>query len=84
MHCGLAWSLLHLLTAASGPVLGCWVHQEYLKRPVRVKVGRVSSPTANVTQTLEKVAEKDKARDPLHLKLVLLLPASSAAKPLFA
>lgn len=34
--------------------------QEYLCDPIRVKVGRVSSPTANVTQTLEKVTEKEK------------------------
>ena len=34
--------------------------QEYLTNPVRVKVGRVSSPTANVTQNLEKITEKEK------------------------
>uniref|UniRef100_A0A7I4FAT6 RNA helicase n=1 Tax=Physcomitrium patens TaxID=3218 RepID=A0A7I4FAT6_PHYPA len=34
--------------------------QEYLNKPVRVKVGRVSSPTANVTQNLEKITEKEK------------------------
>ncbi len=34
--------------------------QEYLSKPVRVKVGRVSSPTANVAQTLEKVTDKEK------------------------
>ncbi|CAM6017881.1 unnamed protein product [Sphagnum balticum] len=34
--------------------------QEYLSQPVRVKVGRVSSPTANVSQNLEKVADKEK------------------------
>ncbi|XP_021806842.1 DEAD-box ATP-dependent RNA helicase 20-like isoform X1 [Prunus avium] len=34
--------------------------QEYLTNPVQVKVGKVSSPTANVTQTLEKVSESEK------------------------
>ncbi|KAG0605379.1 hypothetical protein M758_9G054100 [Ceratodon purpureus] len=34
--------------------------QEYLNDPIRVKVGRVSSPTANVTQNLEKITEKEK------------------------
>eukprot|EP00850_Spirogloea_muscicola_P003264 SM000013S26433 [mRNA] locus=s13:288468:293676:- [translate_table: standard] len=34
--------------------------QEYLNQPVRVKVGRVSSPTANVSQVLEKCTDKDK------------------------
>ncbi|KAM1899993.1 hypothetical protein ACFX14_028984 [Malus domestica] len=34
--------------------------QEYLTKPVQVKVGKVSSPTANVTQTLEKVPESEK------------------------
>lgn len=34
--------------------------QEYLTNPVQVKVGKVSSPTANVSQILEKVSESDK------------------------
>ncbi|GBG84216.1 hypothetical protein CBR_g38188 [Chara braunii] len=34
--------------------------QEYLDKPVRVKVGTVSCPTANVAQYLEKVPDKDK------------------------
>ncbi|CAN6697303.1 unnamed protein product [Malus baccata var. baccata] len=34
--------------------------QEYLTKPVQVKVGKVSSPTTNVTQTLEKVPESEK------------------------
>ncbi|EFJ32009.1 hypothetical protein SELMODRAFT_75384 [Selaginella moellendorffii] len=34
--------------------------QEYLTKPVQVKVGKVSSPTSNVLQSLEKVDEKDK------------------------
>jgi ATP-dependent RNA helicase DDX5/DBP2 len=34
--------------------------QEYLRKPVQVKVGKVSSPTANVSQMLEKVPEPEK------------------------
>lgn len=34
--------------------------QDYLTNPVRVKVGQVSSPTANVTQILEKVSDQEK------------------------
>lgn len=34
--------------------------QEYLNDPVQVKVGKVSSPTANVSQVLEKVIESEK------------------------
>lgn len=37
-----------------------WLLQDYLTNPVRIKVGKVSSPTANVSQTLEKVPENDK------------------------
>lgn len=48
--------------------------QEYLRDPVRVKVGRVSSPTQNVTQTLEKVVDKEKVD-----KLLQLLVEESAA-----
>mmetsp|Transcript_10958 Transcript_10958/g.22807 ORF Transcript_10958/g.22807 Transcript_10958/m.22807 type:complete len:289 (+) Transcript_10958:3-869(+) len=33
---------------------------EYLKKPVRVKVGAVSRPTANVVQHLQKTTEPDK------------------------
>lgn len=35
-------------------------YQEYLASPVQVKVGKVSSPTANVCQTLVKVSENEK------------------------
>ena len=35
-------------------------YQEYLTNPVQVKVGKVSSPTANVAQILEKVLENEK------------------------
>ncbi|KAM7496348.1 hypothetical protein LguiA_020762 [Lonicera macranthoides] len=34
--------------------------QEYLTKPVQVKVGKVSSPTANVSQILEKMPETEK------------------------
>lgn len=34
--------------------------QEYLADPVRVKVGKVSSPTENVIQILLKVSESEK------------------------
>ncbi|KAI9118267.1 hypothetical protein K1719_010599 [Acacia pycnantha] len=34
--------------------------KEYLASPVQVKVGKVSSPTANVCQTLVKVSENEK------------------------
>ncbi|XP_025888827.1 DEAD-box ATP-dependent RNA helicase 20 isoform X2 [Solanum lycopersicum] len=36
------------------------IREDYLTNPVRIKVGKVSSPTANVSQTLEKVPENDK------------------------
>eukprot|EP00897_Mesotaenium_endlicherianum_P009468 jgi/Mesen1/854/ME000112S10995 len=50
--------------------------QEYLNAPVRIKVGRVSSPTANVSQVLDKVADKDK----LDKLLQLLVEESAAAE----
>lgn len=34
--------------------------QEYLASPVQVKVGKVSSPTTNVSQTLVKISENEK------------------------
>ena len=34
--------------------------QDYLSNPVQVKVGKVSSPTANVCQVLEKASESEK------------------------
>eukprot|EP01018_Ginkgo_biloba_P004560 Gb_40721 [translate_table: standard] len=50
--------------------------QEYLNKPVQVKVGKVSSPTANVSQLLEKVSEGEKT-DRL---LALLVEESSQAE----
>ncbi|XP_057789815.1 DEAD-box ATP-dependent RNA helicase 20-like [Salvia miltiorrhiza] len=49
-----------LLFSATMPVEIEELAQEYLTDPVRVKVGKVSSPTANVSQILEKVPENEK------------------------
>ncbi|KAL8531300.1 hypothetical protein ACS0TY_008062 [Phlomoides rotata] len=49
-----------LLFSATMPVEIEELAQEYLTNPVRVKVGKVSSPTANVSQILEKVTENEK------------------------
>ncbi|KAL0297999.1 UNVERIFIED_CONTAM: ATP-dependent RNA helicase DBP2 [Sesamum angustifolium] len=49
-----------LLFSATMPVEIEELAQEYLTNPVRVKVGKVSSPTANVSQILEKVPENEK------------------------
>lgn len=50
--------------------------QEYLSSPVQVKVGKVSSPTANVSQSLNKVTDDEKVD---HL-LALLVEESSQAE----
>ncbi|XP_047943469.1 DEAD-box ATP-dependent RNA helicase 20-like [Salvia hispanica] len=49
-----------LLFSATMPVEIEELAQEYLTDPVRIKVGKVSSPTANVSQVLEKVPENEK------------------------
>lgn len=49
-----------LLFSATMPAEIEALAQDYLTNPVRIKVGKVSSPTANVSQTLEKVPENDK------------------------
>ncbi|KAF6143032.1 hypothetical protein GIB67_041100 [Kingdonia uniflora] len=49
-----------LLFSATMPVEIETLAQEYLTSPVQVKVGKVSSPTANVSQLLEKVADNEK------------------------
>ncbi|XP_051142874.1 DEAD-box ATP-dependent RNA helicase 20-like [Andrographis paniculata] len=49
-----------LLFSATMPVEIEELAQEYLTNPVRVRVGKVSSPTANVSQNLEKVPENEK------------------------
>ncbi|XP_027091432.1 DEAD-box ATP-dependent RNA helicase 20 isoform X1 [Coffea arabica] len=49
-----------LLFSATMPVEIEMLAQEYLTNPVQVKVGKVSCPTANVLQSLEKVPENEK------------------------
>ncbi|KAL3517951.1 hypothetical protein ACH5RR_020540 [Cinchona calisaya] len=49
-----------LLFSATMPVEIETLAQEYLTNPVQVKVGKVSSPTANVLQILEKVPDNEK------------------------
>lgn len=47
---------------------------QYLNKPVKVKIGRVSVPTANVAQTLQRCGETEKVE-----LLVALLQVSDAA-----
>ncbi|KAL6312893.1 hypothetical protein AAG906_032152 [Vitis piasezkii] len=49
-----------LLFSATMPMEIETLAQEYLNNPVQVKVGKVSCPTANVSQILEKVSESEK------------------------
>ncbi|KAJ8562537.1 hypothetical protein K7X08_011828 [Anisodus acutangulus] len=49
-----------LLFSATMPAEIEALTQDYLTNPVRIKVGKVSSPTANVSQILEKLPENDK------------------------
>ncbi|KAG9149415.1 hypothetical protein Leryth_003357, partial [Lithospermum erythrorhizon] len=49
-----------LLFSATMPVEIEALTQEHLTNPVQVKVGKISSPTANVTQSMEKVSESEK------------------------
>ncbi|XP_021993662.1 ATP-dependent RNA helicase DBP2 isoform X2 [Helianthus annuus] len=49
-----------LLFSATMPVEIEALAQEYLTNPVQVKVGKVSSPTENVSQNLEKITENEK------------------------
>ncbi|CAK7323483.1 unnamed protein product [Dovyalis caffra] len=49
-----------LLFSATMPVEIETLAQEYLTSPVQVKVGKVSSPTANVSQILTRVSESEK------------------------
>eukprot|EP00243_Klebsormidium_subtile_P009001 TRINITY_DN4392_c0_g1_i2.p1 TRINITY_DN4392_c0_g1~~TRINITY_DN4392_c0_g1_i2.p1 ORF type:complete len:550 (+),score=143.71 TRINITY_DN4392_c0_g1_i2:141-1790(+) len=65
-----------LLFSATMPTEIEVLAQEYLDKPVRVKVGTVSSPTANVTQSLEKIPEPQK----LETLLALLVEESNAAE----
>ncbi|KAG5567102.1 hypothetical protein RHGRI_002612 [Rhododendron griersonianum] len=65
-----------LLFSATMPVEIESLAQEYLTDPVRVKVGKVSSPTANVAQFLEKVSENEK----MDQLLTLLVQESTQAE----
>nr|XP_010922760.1 LOW QUALITY PROTEIN: ATP-dependent RNA helicase DBP2-like [Elaeis guineensis] len=64
-----------LLFSATMPVEIEELAQEYLSNPVQTKAGKVSSPTANVSQILEKVAESEKID---HLLALLVDEASQA------
>ncbi|KAG1338160.1 DEAD-box ATP-dependent RNA helicase 20-like [Cocos nucifera] len=64
-----------LLFSATMPVEIEELAQEYLSNPVQTKVGKVSSPAANVCQILEKVAESEKID---HLLALLVDEASQA------
>ncbi|MQL95369.1 hypothetical protein Taro_028036 [Colocasia esculenta] len=55
----------------------CPFRDEYLSKPVQVKVGKVSSPTTNVSQVLDKVTESEKIDRLLSL---LVEEASQAEK----
>lgn len=65
-----------LLFSATMPVEIEALAQEYLNKPVQVKVGKVSSPTANVSQVLEKVTENEK----IDRLLTLLVEEASQAE----
>lgn len=65
-----------LLFSATMPTEIEALAQEYLTNPVRVKVGKVSSPTANVAQILVKVSENEK----LDQLLTLLVEESTQAE----
>ncbi|KAF3454793.1 hypothetical protein FNV43_RR05241 [Rhamnella rubrinervis] len=65
-----------LLFSATMPVEIEALAQEYLTSPVQVKVGKVSSPTANVSQILEKVSESEK----IDRLLALLVEEASQAE----
>ncbi|KAK2386540.1 DEAD-box ATP-dependent RNA helicase [Trifolium repens] len=66
-----------LLFSATMPVEIEALANEYLTNPVQVKVGKVSSPTTNVSQTLVKVSESEKIDRLLDL---LVEEASQAEK----
>ncbi|KAJ4980110.1 hypothetical protein NE237_010890 [Protea cynaroides] len=65
-----------LLFSATMPVEIEELAQEYLTNPVQVKVGKVCSPTANVSQILEKVSESEK----MDRLLALLVDEASQAE----
>ncbi|XP_065847621.1 DEAD-box ATP-dependent RNA helicase 20-like [Euphorbia lathyris] len=65
-----------LLFSATMPTEIEILAQEYLTSPVQVKVGKVSSPTANVSQTLRKVSDSEK----IDCLLALLVDHASQAE----
>ncbi|KAL6200490.1 hypothetical protein ACLB2K_030271 [Fragaria x ananassa] len=65
-----------LLFSATMPEEIAGLAQEYLTNPVQVKVGKVSTPTANVTQSLEKIPDSEK----IDRLLGLLVEESSRAE----
>ncbi|KAH8490605.1 hypothetical protein H0E87_022948 [Populus deltoides] len=65
-----------LLFSATMPVEIETLTQEYLTSPVQVRVGKVSSPTANVSQILTKVSESEK----IDCLLALLVEDASQAE----
>ncbi|OVA17302.1 Helicase [Macleaya cordata] len=71
-----------LLFSATMPVEIEALAQEYLTNPVQVKVGKVSSPTANVSQILEKVAENEKIDRLLALLVEEAAQADRSGHPL--
>uniref|UniRef100_A0A061S0N5 ATP-dependent RNA helicase DDX5/DBP2 n=1 Tax=Tetraselmis sp. GSL018 TaxID=582737 RepID=A0A061S0N5_9CHLO len=54
-----------LLFSATMPVEIEKLAGDYLANPVRIKVGKVSTPTANVAQHMQKTSEKTKLEDVL-------------------
>lgn len=66
-----------LLFSATMPAEIEELAQEYLQNPVQIKIGKVSSPTANVSQILEKVTDDEKID---RLLFLLVEEASQAEK----
>ncbi|KAI3930239.1 hypothetical protein MKW92_048943 [Papaver armeniacum] len=71
-----------LLFSATMPVEIEALAQEYLTDPVQVKVGKVSSPTANVSQMLQKVPENEKVDQLLSLLVEEAAQADRSGHPL--
>ncbi|KAI9198161.1 hypothetical protein LWI28_011166 [Acer negundo] len=69
-----------LLFSATMPVEIEELAQEYLSNPVQVKVGKVSSPTANVSQILEKISENISEIEKIDRLLALLVEEASLAE----
>ncbi|XP_018835696.1 DEAD-box ATP-dependent RNA helicase 52A-like isoform X1 [Juglans regia] len=71
-----------LLFSATMPTEIEALAQEYLTNPVQVKVGKVSSPTANVSQKLEKVPDSEKIDRLLDLLVEEATQAERSGHPL--